>query len=722
MKILNSIVILLFVTACSTRQESDKNIFSVQPSVFRPDQFTAPRPEKKPHTLNTPFGDSRTDVYYWLNERENPAVKAYLEAENRYADSVLMPVTDMRERLFQEMKSRIKEDDNTVPYFFNGYWYYTRFETGKEYPIHCRKNGSLSAEEEILADVNQLAAGKPYCQFGTLEISPDNEYMAYSVDYSGRNLFTVYIKNLVTGQMEPESFDIGSSVEWAKDSRTLVYDTKDPLTLRVDKIWRHKMGTDPKQDVLIYEEKDPTTYAYLSKSKSGDYFFINSGYTQVQEVHYFDAGKPEEMPRLIRPREADFYYSVEHKDNEFLILTNWAAKNFRLMAAPVNDPTPGNWTEIIPHREDVLIEDFTAFQNFIVLSVRKGGLEQIQVLKWADKSEHYIAAEEPTYAMLLDGNPEYATEILRYNYTSLKTPFSTIDYNMDNRTREVKKVQPVLGGYDPENYETEFIWVTASDGVKVPVSLMYRKGTPKDGSAPMHLTGYGSYGFSYPPYFNREKVSLADRGFVIGIAHIRGGMEMGFHWYEQGKLLNKMNTFTDFIDCSEALCKQKYTSSDRLFAEGRSAGGLLMGAVANMRPDLYKGIIGGVPFVDVLTTMSDPDIPLTTGEYTEWGNPAVKEQYAYMAKYSPYDNLKNQNYPNMLVLSSFSDSQVQYFEPSKYVARLRDLKTDKNTLLLVTNMSGSHGGSSGRFEQLRERALEYSWMLGLLGSTTDLKQ
>lgn len=706
---------LMLLNACQQSNSNENTTSILQPSVFHPEQFTGQHPEKKPKELISPTGDKRIDEYYWLNERDNPAVVAYLEAENKYADSVLAPVAALQGKLFEELKARIKEDDSSVPYFKNGYWYISRFEKGKEYPIYSRKKGTLEAAEEIMIDVNELAKGHAYCQLGGFSVSPDNKTVAYGVDYTGRNLFKLYFKNLTTNQLLPDSFDYAGGAEWANDSKTIVYDTKDAVTLRNDKIWRHSLGTDHKSDVLMYHEKDETQYAFLSKTKSEQYFLINCAYTQTVEVLYLDANNPTGQFKSIRPREADFFYEISHRDDKFLIKTNWNAFNFRLMEAPVNDPRRENWVDVLPHREDILLESLTVFKDYLVTAERKGGLNQIHVIRWSDKADHYLEIGEPTYAALLDNNPEYDTKTLRYNFASMKTPTTVVDYNMETRQKEVKKVAPVLGNFDSSNYQTEFVWATARDGVKVPVSIMYKKGLKRDGSAPCHLTGYGSYGSSYDPYFNRDKISLVDRGFVIAIAHIRGGMEMGYKWYEDGKMLKKMNTFTDFIDCSDFLVKEKYTSSDRLFAEGRSAGGLLMGAVTNMRPELYKGIITGVPFVDVLTTMSDPSIPLTTGEYTEWGNPAIKEQYDYMKTYSPYDNMKKGIYPNMLVLTSFSDSQVQYFEPAKYVARLRDLKTDKNVLLFKTNMTGSHGGSSGRFERLKERALEYSWMMGLLG-------
>jgi len=718
MKHLFPIIAATLFTACQNTPKTNSatsTSTSVPPSIFNPAPFTPPHPEKKPKPLPSPWGDTRSDEYYWLNERENPAVTAYLEAENRYADSVLAPVKGLREKLYEELKARIKEDDQTVPYFKNGYWYVARFETGKEYPIFTRKKGDLSATEEVLVDVNALASGKEYCQFGGLKVSLDNQLLAYSVDYSGRNLFKVYFKNLATGKDLSDAFDIGGAFEWANENKTILYDTKDKVTLRNDKIWRHVIGTPQKQDVLMFHEKDETQYVNLGKSKSEQFFFANSAYTQTVEVQYLDANNPTGNFQTVRPREKDFYYDLEHWNDKFLIRTNWDAKNFRLMEAPVSDPRRENWKDVLSHRDDVLLDGFTVFKDYLVSSEHKGGLSQIHVIQWADKADHYIELGEPTYACSVDNNPEFDTKTLRYAFSSMKTPTTVVDYNMETKAKEVKKVAPVLGNFNSSNYETEFVWATTRDGVKVPISLVHKKGLPRDGSAPCHLTAYGSYGFSYDPGFNRDKISLLDRGFVVAIAHIRGGMEMGYKWYEDGKMLHKINTFNDFLDCSDFLVKEKYTSADRLFAEGRSAGGLLMGAVTNMRPDLFKGIITGVPFVDVVTTMSDPSIPLTTGEYTEWGNPAIQAEYDYMKSYSPYDNMKKADYPNLLVITSFADSQVQYFEPAKYVARLRDLKTDNNLLLFKTNMTGSHGGSSGRFKRLEERALEYAWMMGLLG-------
>jgi len=701
---------LMALLACNSNQQTES---PMSKSLFYPEQFNAPQAKEinKELTIN---GDTRIDPYYWLNVREDTAVIDFLEAENRYADSVLAPVKKLKEELFNEIKSRIKEDDSTVPYLKKGYYYYVRFETGNEYPIFCRKQGSLEGKEQILLNVNQLAQGHDYFFAGGIEVSPDDQYLSYIADTTGRNLFTAYLKDLKTGNLLPDQFETAGGVEWMNDSKTLIYETKDKVTLRTDKIWRHQLGSS--KDELLYEEIDETAYCGIQKSKSDAYIFLNHGYTQNIEAHFMSADNPMAKFELIKPRSKDFYYSVEHFGNHFYIMTNKdGAKNFKLMQTPVSQYNLENWKDLIPHDENVLIENFDIFKNHLVVLERKNGLHQILIRKWADGSEHYIDFGEPTYAARLGENPEFNTDQLRYIFNSFKTPASTIDYDMNTKTRDIKKVQPVLNGFDSNNYQTELIWVEARDHTKVPLSLVYRKGMKKDGSPPAYLVGYGSYGSTYDPDFNSNWISLLDRGFVCGIAHIRGGMEMGFKWYEQGKMFNKMNTFTDFIDCAQWLVDQKYTSRDRLFATGRSAGGLLMGAVANMRPDLFRGIITGVPFVDVLTTMSDASIPLTTGEYTEWGNPSIKEEYEYMKKYSPYDNLEAKEYPDIYVSTSLNDSQVQYFEPAKYVAKLRKLKKDKNSLLLITNMTGSHGGSSGRFQRLHERANEYAFMLGLMG-------
>ncbi len=720
LKLFSRLSFLLLAIACGQREQpssntnSTTNHFNMQPSVFNAADATAPHPEKKPKELTAPSGDKRIDEYYWLNERNNPDVTTYLNAENEYAEKVMTPVKDLKEQLFEEMKARVKQDDNSVPYFDNGYWYFVRFETGKEYPIICRKKDNLDAPEEIMLNVNILAEGKPYCSVTGTNVSPDNRYLVYAADYTGRNLYKARIKDLQTGKLLNDEWDsaFGSSV-WSKDSKYVFYDTKDEETLRTDKVWRHEVGS--KKDVLIHEEKDETAYASLYGSKDGEYAFIGHGYTQNIETHYLQLDQPLSDFKVIAPREKEFYYDVEHHNGQFVIRTNKDGRNFSVMTAPVTQPGKENWKPLIAHDPNVLIDGIDVFRDFMAINERSGGLQKIRVHNWADGNTHYVDFGEPTYTASTTSLADFNAKILRYNFSSLKTPNSVFDYEVATKTKTLKKMEPVLGGYDPNNFTTEFVWATARDGVKVPVSLVYKKGLVKDGSAPCFQISYGSYGISYDPGFNKTNISLMERGFVCAIAHIRGGMEMGFEWYENGKMMKKMNTFTDFIDCSEMLIKEKYTSADRLFAQGGSAGGLLMGAVANMRPDLYKGMIASVPFVDVLTTMSDASIPLTTGEYTEWGNPAIKEQYDYMKLYSPYDNVKKQAYPNMLVKTSFADSQVQYFEPAKWVARLRDNKTDNNLLLFVTNMSGSHGGASGRFERLKERAQEYAWMLGLLG-------
>lgn len=712
--ILKAIVLLTLFSSCE--QPNSSSSFTMKEPVFTSQGLTAPRPEKKPITLTAPNGDQRLDEYYWLNERENPAVVAYLEAENKYAETILAPVANLRNTLFEEMRSRIKEDDNSVPYYNKGYWYYTRYETGKEYPIFCRKKETLEAPEIILLDVNQLAAGKAYCSVTGLNVSPNNQLLYYAVDYTGRNLYQGRILNLETGALLPEVLEsaFGASI-WSKDNQFLFYDTKDAQTLRTDKVWRHQLGTPTEKDALVFHETDETTYASLSGSKDGEYAFINHGYTQNLETHFLQLDQPLGSFQVIEPRQKDFFYEVEHHKGQFIVRSNLQGRNFSLFTTPVDQPGKTNWKPLLPYQADALVESVDIFDAFMAINERRGGLQQIRVYQWADGSTHDIDFGEPTYDAATVQLANYESKEIRFVFSSLKTPVSIFDYEVATKTKQLKKVEPVLGGYDPTLYQTAFIWAPARDGAKVPVSLVYKKTTALDGTAPCYQIGYGAYGVSYDPGFNKSLISLLDRGFVCAIAHIRGGMELGYEWYEQGKMGNKMNSFYDFIDCSEALIQQKYTAADRLFAQGGSAGGLLMGAVANLRPDLYKGIISSVPFVDVLTTMSDPSIPLTTGEYTEWGNPNNPEEYAYMKQYSPYDNIKAQAYPHLLVKTSFSDSQVQYFEPAKWVARLRDLKTDDHLLLFITNMTGSHGGASGRFERLKERALEYSWMLGLLG-------
>lgn len=675
------------------------------------------RPEQKPKSLVSVGGHLRVDPYYWLNERENPAVAAWLEAENQYAEAVLKPVNSLRDELFLEMKARIQEDDASVPYFLRGYWYYFRFETGKEYPIYCRKKALLESEEFVFLDVNQLAANKTYCAIGAWSVSPDNNILAYLIDFSGRGIYESRFVDLENRQVLPDQLTgdgiPAGSLVWANDGKTLFYDTKDAVTLRNDKVWSHRLGE--QTDTLRYEETDETAYVHVVKSKDDRYVMLQHGYTQNVETHFLDADKPEEAFVCIHPREPDFYYEAEHREGRFLIRTNWNAPDFRLMTAPASSPSRENWTDLFPARPRTLIENFEVFSQYLAILLRKDGLKQIQIMRFDQNDTHLLDFGEAVYDANLVYTPDYESPYLRYSFSSLRTPPSIVQYEIASRIKKILKVMPVLGGFSTEAYQTERVWADANDGVRVPISVVHRRDTSIDGSAPCLLVGYGSYGICYDPVFNREWISLLDRGFVCAIAHIRGGMEMGFEWYEQGKRHKKINTFTDFIACAEALCQNAFTSPKRLFASGRSAGGLLMGAVVNMRPDLFLGIITGVPFVDVVTTMSDPDLPLTTGEYAEWGNPNEEADYRYMLKYSPYDNLEAKAYPWLLVLTSFADSQVQYFEPAKYVVKIRDLKTDHRPLLFMTNMTGSHGGASGRFERLKERAIEYAWMLGVLG-------
>ena len=665
----------------------------------------------------TIHGDTRVDYYYWLRERDNPEVIAYLKAENEYLEKKMAHTEVLQEKLFNEIVGRIKQTDMSVPYKDNGYYYYSRFEEGNEYPFYCRKKDSLDGEEQIMLNVNQMAEGYDFFNVGGLSVSMDNKMLAYGVDTVSRRKYTIHFKNLETGEaLADEIPNTSGAAAWVNDNKTIFYALKDD-TLRPFKIFKHILGTNVSEDVEIYHESDETFELYVYKSKSNDYIFIVSASTLSTEYRYLDANDPNEEFRIIQPREKELEYSVDHFQDKFYILTNLDAKNFRLMAAPVNNTTKENWEEIIPHREDVLLQSFEIFKDYLVLSERKNGLTELRVKKWADMSDFYIDFGEETYSAYISVNPDFDTEMLRYNYSSLTTPSSVYDYNMNTREKILLKQQEVLGDFSPDNYHAERLYATARDGVKVPISLVYRKGLEKNGDNPLLLYGYGSYGASMNPGFSSDRLSLLDRGFVYAIAHIRGGQEMGREWYEEGKLLKKKNTFTDFIDCAEYLIAQNYTNPDKLFASGASAGGLLMGAVVNMRPDLWKGVIAGVPWVDVVTTMLDHSIPLTTSEFDEWGNPEDKEYYDYMLSYSPYDQVEAKDYPALLVTTGLHDSQVQYWEPAKWVAKLRDLKTDDNLLLLKTNMEAGHGGVSGRFRQYRETALEYAFMLDLIGIT-----
>jgi oligopeptidase B len=664
----------------------------------------------------TAHGHTRIDNYYWLNERDNPEVIAYLEAENAYKDAVMAHTKNFQENLFNEIVGRIKQTDMSVPYKDQGYYHYTRYEEGGEYPIYCRKKGSLDAEEEVILNVDEMAKGHDYYSVAGYSTSSNNNLIAYGVDTVSRRLYTLYFMDLTSGKLFDEQIpNTSGRAAWANDNKTVFYMLKDTSTLRSYKVMRHVLETPVSEDKEIYVEKDETFGTYVYKTKSKKYMIIASSHTLSSEYRFLDADNPEGEFKVFLPREKDHEYSVDHYQDKFYIHTNLDAKNFRLMETPVSKTAKENWKEVIPHRDDVLLQGFEVFKDFLVLSERKNGLTQLRVIKWADQSEHYLDFGEEAYLAYISTNPDFDTDLLRYGYTSLTTPNSTYDYDMNTKEKTLLKQQEVLGEFDPDNYVTERHYAVARDNTKVPISLVYRKGLEKDGNNPLLLSGYGSYGSSREPTFSSVRLSLLDRGIVYAIPHIRGGSEMGRYWYEEGKLFNKKNTFTDFIDCAEYLIEQKFTNPDRMFAQGGSAGGLLMGAVVNMRPDLWKGILAGVPWVDVITTMLDSSIPLTTSEYDEWGDPRKKDYYDYMLSYSPYDNVEAKDYPAMLVTTGYHDSQVQYFEPAKWVAKLRALKTDNNPLIFHINMEGGHGGVSGRFRRLRETALEYAFMLDLIG-------
>jgi len=678
---------------------------------------TPPLAAVKPKKLEK-HGDVRTDNYYWLNERENPEVIDYLNKENAYYNAMTADTKNFQKELFDEMKARIKEDDSSVPYFYNGYYYITRYEKGKDYPIHTRRKGSLDAKEEVMFDCNEMAKGHSYFSLAGLNVTEDNEWAAFAVDTVSRRQYTLQVKNLKTGEILPFKIEntTGGST-WAGDNKTLFYTRKDPVTLRSEKIYKHKMGTDVASDALIYHEKDETFDTFIYKEKSKKYLVIGSSSTLTSEYRILDAKKPDGEFKIFQPRTRGLEYSIAHYGDKWYIVTNKdKATNFKLMTTSETATGKDNWKDLIPHRKDVLLEDIEIFKNYLVIEERANGLNTIRIRPWDGKGEYYLPFAIETYTAGVSTNPDFDTDVLRYSYQSLATPSSVIDFNMKTKEKTVLKEQEVLGGkFDKNNYVEERVWATAKDGTKVPISMVYRKGITKNGNNPMLLYAYGSYGASMDPYFSSIRLSLLDRGFIFAIAHIRGGEDLGREWYENGKLLKKKNTFTDYIDCSEYVIAQKYTSAKHLYAEGGSAGGLLMGAVVNMAPQLYNGVIAQVAFVDVITTMLDDTIPLTTGEYDEWGNPNDKTYYDYMRSYSPYDNVTAQAYPNMLVTTGLHDSQVQYWEPAKWVAKLRVTKTGNNLLYLDTNMEAGHGGASGRFEALKQVAKEYSFLLDLEG-------
>ena len=709
-----SIALLLF--NCKSKPDVTASVSSPLMNMLGKN-IPAPIAAKKPKELKI-HGDTRQDPYYWLNDREDPEVIAYLNEENAYLDTLLAHAMPFREKLYNEMIGRIKQTDMSVPYFDNGYFYITRYEEGQEYPIHSRRKGNMEAPEEIMLDLNALAKGFDYYAVAGRSVSPDNQLLIYGEDTLSRRIYTLRVKDLTTGKMLSDVIpNTSGGATWAADNKTFFYATKDE-TLREHKIWRHTLGTPVSQDVLIYEETDETFGTHVYKTKSKKYIVIGSYSTLSQEYRILEADRPNGEFRIFQPRRRKLEYGINHYGDFWYVRTNKDALNFRLMKTPETATEEENWTEVIPHRPDVLLEGLEVFQDYIVLSERKAGITQLRIMPNTG-DDHYIHFEDDAYVAGVSINPEMNTNVLRINYQSMTTPNTTFDYNMDTREKVILKQQEVLGGFDAGDYRSERIMAVARDGVEIPVSIVYHKDTPIDGTSPCLLYGYGSYGYSLDPGFSMTRLSLLNRGFVYAIAHIRGGEEMGRQWYEDGKLLKKKNTFTDFIDAGKSLIEKKYADPKSLYAMGGSAGGLLVGAVMNMEPSMWAGVIAAVPFVDVVTTMLDETIPLTTGEFDEWGNPKKKEYYEYMKSYSPYDNVTAQAYPPLLVTTGLHDSQVQYWEPAKWVAKLRELKTDSNPLLLHTNMDAGHGGASGRFRQFKEIALEYAFLLDLAGKTDE---
>jgi oligopeptidase B len=707
------ILSLIFAVAC--KNEPMKNI-----------DAKAPTAEKKPTKLEK-HGDVRIDNYFWMRlsdeqklaevkDAQTQKVINYLEEENSYHDKVTAFSKNFEGQLFEEMKGRIKEDDASVPYKENGYFYITRFEKGMQYPIYSRKKGNLEADEQVMFNVNEMAKDYDYFQLGGLNISNDNKLAVFATDTVSRRQYFLRIKNLETGEVYKDIIEnsTGGSV-WANDNKTIFYTKKDPTTLRSEKIYRHVLGTPTSDDVEVFHEQDETFGTYVTKSKSNKYIIIGSYSTVSTEAQFLDADNPTGSFTMLQKRERDLEYSVSHFEDDFYLLTNKdKATNFKLMKTSVSKTEKENWKDVIAHREDTLLEDFSIFKEYLVLEERTDGLNKVRIKRWDKTADYYLPFDEETYSVGVYSNPDFDTQVIRYSYNSMTTPASVVDFNMSIQSKEIKKEQEVLGGkFNKENYKSKRVWATARDGEKVAISLVYHKDTKLDKNTPLLQYAYGSYGYTIPDGFSTTRLSLLDRGFVYALAHIRGSEYLGRNWYEDGKMLNKKNTFTDFVDCSKYLIDNNYTSTKHLYAMGGSAGGLLMGAIVNMNPELYNGIIAAVPFVDVISTMIDDSIPLTTGEYDEWGNPNDKEYYDYIKSYSPYDQVATKAYPNILVTTGYHDSQVQYWEPAKWVAKLRELKTDNNLLLLRTNMEAGHGGASGRFDALKETAKDYTFFLAL---------
>ena len=682
-------------------------------------QEAASRPpvaEKRPHKTEI-HGHTLTDDYFWLREKSNPEVIKYLEAENAYTGAVMAPTKALQETLYKEMLGRIKQTDLSVPSRIGGYFYYSRTEEGKQYPYMCRRKGSMEGAEEILLDLNTLAEGKKFLGLGAFAVSNDGNWLAYSTDSTGYRQYVLQVKDLRTGKTLGEHIERTGSVVWANDNKTLFYTTEDAVSKRSDRFWRHVVGSEASE--LLYEEKDELFDISAARSLDKQVIFLGSYAKTSREFRYLRADDPNGSLKLILPREPHHEFEVDHYKGEFYITTNRGAKNFRVVTAPMADPSEKNWKPFIDHTPSIKIEGLTFFANHIVVSEREGGLMYLRVIDAKTKASHRITTQESDYALSLSRNPEFDTTTIRFSYTSMVTPQSIYDYDLMTRERKLLKQQEVLGGYDPKAYEATRIWSVSRDGTKVPISLVHRKGVKMDGSAPLLLYGYGSYGATLSPTFSSNRLSLLDRGAIYAIAYIRGGGELGEDWRQEGRMMQKMNTFYDFVDCAEYLVKNKYTSSERLVIQGGSAGGLLVGAATNLRPDLFKAVVSEVPFVDVINTMLDASLPLTTSEYTEWGNPNEKPAFDYMMEYSPYDNIRATVYPSMLVRVSLNDSQVPYWEGAKFAAKLRATKTDNNPLLLKTNMGAGHGGASGRYDALRETAFTYAfvlWQMGLMES------
>jgi oligopeptidase B len=686
--------------------------------------FPPPVAAVRPHAVTSPMGE-RTDPYYWLrdDERANPEVLAYLEAENAYRERCMAQAKPFENALYEEIIARLKQDDATVPYRKHGYWYNARFEPGKEHPIFARREGAVDAPEEILLDANALAAGHDYYKIGALEVSPDSAWLAYCEDTVGRRQYTLRFKNLRTGETLPAAIpDVEADLAWANDNRTILYVEKDPETLLGLYVKKHVLGEEPRNDALAFEQTDRSFYTGVSKSKSERFIFIHMESTVSSEWRYAHADDPALTFRTVLPHERDHEYELEHVGDAFIVRTNWQARNFRIMQVAIGRETDrAHWSDVVAHRDDTFIEDFDVFAGFLVLAVRAGGLAKISITPWVTAApmqtgaEFFIASDEAAYATAISVNPELDTDLVRYAYSSLTTPTTVYDYNVRTGEKILLKRDPVLGDFDPARYRTEFLFAPARDGARIPVSLVYREGVVRDGCAPLLQYAYGAYGLSTDPSFSSARLSLIDRGFVYAIAHVRGGQEMGRAWYDLGRKLHKKNSFTDFIDVTRHLVAERYAAKDRVFAMGGSAGGLAVAAVANLSPGDYHGIVAQVPFVDVVTTMLDDSIPLTTNEYDEWGNPRERVDYDYMLSYSPYDNVRAQRYPAMFVTTGLWDSQVQYYEPAKWIAKLRALKTDGNALFLHVDMEAGHGGKAGRFQRYREIAMEYAFLLDQAG-------